>query len=207
MKKFNPNERLPDNWIIPSSGQHFYRFGFSQYRNGCTDRPKLYHPLLVALVICIIIIRFMYLLATPTKTIAFHLYIGDFGHFMGMKFHTYMVASLFFCLSKLTQFLHFYEYLCGRGQPYMKVFLMMSGQITPQSIGLTDEKIIKDILRKTRFAFKCIYFIHYSVFIMGFMISFTPLLIDSSIKTIIIAFLHSLFISLGAHYVTNIILS
>ena len=50
VKKFDPKEFIPQSWRIPSSGQHFYgqhRYGLSEYKNGCTDRSKLYHPLLV----------------------------------------------------------------------------------------------------------------------------------------------------------------
>ena len=47
-----------------------------------------------------------------------------------MKYHLNMSVVLIFSLGQLSLFLHYYEYLCDRGQPYMKVFLMMSGQIT-----------------------------------------------------------------------------
>ena len=40
-KKFDPKKCIPQSWRIPSSGHHFYRYGFSQYRNDCTDRSKL----------------------------------------------------------------------------------------------------------------------------------------------------------------------
>ena len=46
-KEFDPRISIPLNWRIASSGHHFYRYGFSQYRNGCTDQSKLYHPLLL----------------------------------------------------------------------------------------------------------------------------------------------------------------
>ena len=156
--KFDPNRTLPENWVISSSGQHFYRFGFSQYRNGCTDRSKLYHPLLVFIVQLLYMLRCLYSALTPPKTKYFHLLIGDWCHFMDMRFH--MNLAIFFCLGmgQLSQIIHYYEYIRDRGQPYMNVFNMMSGQITPQSIGITDEKIIIDILRKTKISFKLIDF-------------------------------------------------
>ena len=87
----------------------------------------------------------------------------------------------------------------------MKVFFMMSGQMTPHSIGLTDEKSIKDILMKTRFAFKCSHLFRYSVFLMGFMATFASyLLLELSLKTVIIGCLHSIIFSLGAQYLINI---
>ena len=141
-KKFDPKKCIPQSWRIPSSGQHFYRYGFSPVMNGCTNRQKIFHPVLVSIVISALLIRFIFSLVTPIKTPEFHLYVGDYGYFLGMKFHINMTAGLIICLALLSLFLHYYEYLCGRGQPYMKVFLMMSGQITPNSIGIIDEKSI-----------------------------------------------------------------
>src|ERR1700759_148343 len=118
-KKFDPKKCIPQSWRIPSSGHHFYRFGFSQYRNGCTDRPKLYHPLLVFIIPFLFILRCPYLALTPKKSNEFHLWIGDWGHFIDMGFHINMTLFLAFGVGVLSQVVQYYEYLCGRGQPYM----------------------------------------------------------------------------------------
>ena len=206
IEHYHPQHILPSEWRIKYAGQHFYRYGFSPIINGCTHRPKIYHPVLVSVVISALLIKFIYSVVTPIKTTEFHLYMGDFGYFMGMKFHINIIASILFCLALLSLFLHYYEYLCGKGQTYMKIFLMMSGQITPESIGITDENLIRDILMKTRIAFKCNDFFRLSVYFVGFMANFTSYLLkDSSLKTVIIAFLHSSIASLGAQYVINIL--
>src|ERR1700761_3459283 len=116
-KKFDPKKCIPQSWRIPSSGQHFYRFGFSQYRNGCTDRPKLYHPLLVFILLFITNLRFMYSAVIPPQTPDFHLIIGDYCYFIGMQFHMNLMITLFFWIAIISQIIHYYEYLYGRGQP------------------------------------------------------------------------------------------
>ena len=143
-----------------------------------------------------------------TKTSDFHLYIGDYAYFMGMKFHLNMAISLFFSITVLSHIIHYYNYLCCRGEPYMKVFFMMSGQTTPHSIGLYDERGVKDILKKSRIAFKLLELIRLSVVVLAFLISFSSFLLKvSSLNTVLIALLHSSIKSLTAHYVSNIICS
>ena len=146
--EFDPRIAIPLEWRIPFSGQHFYRYGFSQYRNGCTDRSKLYHPLIVFPTVLIFCIKYIYLSITPIKSFEFHSYIGNFGYFMGMKFHLNVTATLLFGMATLSHIIHYYNYLYNRGQPYMNVLFMISGETTSNSIGLTDEKIIRYILRK-----------------------------------------------------------
>ena len=90
----------------------------------------------------------------------------------------------------------------------MNVFNMMSGQMTPHSIGLTDKRIIKQILFKTWIAYKCNDIIRSSSLIVCFCIPIVTFLMqDSSLKTIIIAFIHSLIYSLGSQFASNIMCS
>ena len=77
---FDSKILIPENWRIASSGHHFYKYGFSQYRNGCTDRSKLYQPLLVSVISFVTNLRFFYLAYTSEKSSEFHLLIGDFAY-------------------------------------------------------------------------------------------------------------------------------
>ena len=147
-KRFDPKNTIPLNWRIASSGQHFYRYGLSHYKNVCTDRSKWYHLVpIVSIGILFKILKFIYLLLMTTKTSDFHLYVGDFGYFIGMNFHINMTISLFFSIAGFSLIIHYYNYLCGKGEPYMKVFHMMSGQITPHSILLNDKRKVKNIFK------------------------------------------------------------
>ena len=201
-KKFDPKKCIPQSWRIPSSGQHFYKFGFSQYKNGCTDRSKLYHPLLVFLLALIYILKCIYCSLTPSKTNDFHLLIGDFGHFLDMGFHMNMGIFLAFGVGVLSQLIHYYEYVCRKGEPYMNVFNMMSGQITPHSIGLTDETSINVILKKTRLSFKLIDLIRFLTALSSFIISISSFLLKvSSLETIFLAFTQSFIFTLVTLYI------
>ena len=199
--KFDPKKCIPQSWRIPSSGHHFYRFGFSQYRKGCTDRSKLYHPLLVFILSFLYILRCLYSALTPPKSDDFYFLIGDWGHFIDMRFHMNMMLFFSISVGVTSQLIHYYEYLCGRGQPYMNVFNMMSGQITPHSIGLTDEISINVILKKTRLSFKLNEWFRFITPHVTFTIAISSFLLkDSSLVTIFLAFIHSLICGLVSHY-------
>ena len=86
----------------------------------------------------------------------------------------------------------------------MNVFNMISGQITPHSIGLNDENIIKDILKKTRIYFKFIDLFRFLALFGGFIISISSFLIkDFSLNTICFGLIHSLIRSLVSIYMYN----
>ena len=56
----DPRTLLQKHLRIPNSGHHFYKFCFSQHRNGCPQRPPLYHQLLVFIIQSILTDRFVY---------------------------------------------------------------------------------------------------------------------------------------------------
>ena len=82
----------------------------------------------------------------------------------------------------------------------MNFFNMMSGQITPHSIGLTDETSIKVILKKTKSLLR------FSAPLCAFMVSILSFLLkDSSLETIILWVIHSLIFTLVARYTYSVI--
>ena len=83
---------------------------------------------------------------------------------------------------------------------------MMSGTVTPQSIGLTDEKMIRDLLSKSRLAFKFNDFFRFSITFMAFFISFFSYIIRLSLNQMLwIGFPHTCVFGLGSHYIYNVI--
>ena len=87
----------------------------------------------------------------------------------------------------------------------MNVFNMMSGHITPHSIGLSDMKLIKLLLRVSGINFMFFGFIRRSAPVVSFLVIFSSFLLrDHSFQAVVIAFIHSLFTSLSALYCFNI---
>ena len=168
-KKVDSKKCIPQSWRIHSSGHHFYRYGISQYRNGCIDRSKLYHPLLVFILPLVLEMKFFYSAVTTEKSFDFHLLIGDLGYILGLKFHINAIAVIYSSMASLTQMINFYHFCYRIGQTYMNVFNMISGQITPHSIGLSDDKIIKNIIKYSKTNFKTFIIIQKSANIATFL--------------------------------------
>ena len=157
----DPNKKLPEIWRIPSAAHHLYRFGISFYPNGCTKRPLIYHPIIVLLMPFILWIKFTYSVLDPGLSTKYwdYLIVGDFGYFMNCRFHLNLTASVAYGMAIMIHLLHIINYFLKREPTYMLVFHMMSGNISPKSIGLTNPLNIKDIIKKTRLALKVAYFL------------------------------------------------
>src|SRR6266568_2201313 len=70
-----------------------------------------------------------------------------------MKQTLAIMMNLIWGLAISTQILHHYYHWRGRQPNYLGVFNMMSGMITPYSIGLTDEKTVRRLVRRTKIVF------------------------------------------------------
>ena len=99
---FNPKNIIPLNWRIPSSGQHFYKYGFSLLRNGCTHRSKLNHPLLVFVITFSITVKCVYFMFTTRQSPELRLLFGDFGWFLGLSAPMNGGIALAYCIKSRT---------------------------------------------------------------------------------------------------------
>ena len=153
---FNPNAKLRLEMRVSSAGQHLYSIGLTPYRNRCDakSRPALSHPFIAFIFIAIVIIRqTVCLLIQPENELEkekLYMYLGDVGSLLNMKQTLAIMMNLIWGLAIITQILHHYYHWRGRQPNYLGVFNMMSGMITPYSIGLTDEKTVRRLVRRTK---------------------------------------------------------
>ncbi len=78
---------------------------------------------------------------------------GDFGHFFGVKTHLNVIVFLFTLLALISQLIHCYNYKNDIKQTYLKVFEMISGLVSPKSIGLTNKKEIFKLIKLSKILF------------------------------------------------------
>ncbi len=79
--------------------------------------------------------------------------IGDFGHFFGLKTQYNITFIILSVLTLISQLIHFYNYKSGIKQTYFKVFDMMSGSISPKSIGLTNKEEFYKLIKESKILF------------------------------------------------------
>ena len=200
----DPNRKLPEIWRIPSAAHHLYRLGISLYPNGCTKRSLIYHPIIVFLMPFIHWIIFTYSALDSGLSTNYwqYLIVGDFGYFMNTRVHLNLVAAVIFAMALLTQLLHIISYLMKRETTYMRVFHMMSGNISPKSIGLTNPLTIKDIIKKTRLALKVAYFLGRLMSAEAFFMSFCAFIFSVPFTQFIyIGLPHSIYFAVSSLFV------
>lgn len=202
--KYRPNKPLPVNLRVPSSGTHFYKLGFSNFRNGCSDRHWIFHPFLVFLVPFVNILRFAYSILTPDLPPRLYLYLGDFGYFMDMRVHLNLTAMLVFCMGVASQLIHLYNYVQKKEPTYMKVFNMIAGRVPPCAVQMTDELSVRKLVKLAKLMLHCNELMLRSMVYMASLMCFSSLVFKNSVMDIVlIGVPHSVLFGLAVRYVMN----
>jgi hypothetical protein len=77
----------------------------------------------------------------------------DFFNFVNARIHANVCLIFMLILTIISQILHFISYKKDLKLSYLKPFEMMSGLVSPQSIGLTNEIKIYEFLKLSRYLF------------------------------------------------------
>jgi len=85
------------------------------------------------------------------------LYLCDYFHFIKLRIHGKLIVILLIFKTILLQLLHYYNYKNDRMLSYLKPFEIISGLVSPKSIGILNEAQIYKIIRICRILFFPIY--------------------------------------------------
>jgi hypothetical protein len=110
-------------------------------------------------------------------------------------------------LALFSQLLHYWKYYKNESPSYLKPFEMVSGLVSPKSIGLMDRENINELLKKSKLMFKVSKFLAFTTGFAGFFISAIPLIINSTPSLYWIEFLWTLLFAAYGYHTTNINLS
>jgi hypothetical protein len=151
---FEPTALLPPNDILDSAGTHLYRIGLSLHPFGSKKRKILYNPLIAFMMIFIFWIRCITALLLPEDNEIYFKMIGDYPTYLNGRVHVNLAIIPNMSLALVSQLINFWNYFNDIKPSYMKPFEMMSGLVSPQSIGLTDREDIYRLIRRSRILFK-----------------------------------------------------
>ena len=154
MAKINSNELLPQELVIDSVDNHLYRIGLClQNNNTNKKRNFIYKPIVVLIVILFHFIKFIInMFITQRK---WFIYLGVlYTRISNMKVHFNVFSLLVLCFLICIIIIWFHNYKNDIKPTFLKVFQMMSGFITPVSIGLTNHNQIIDLIKRTRILFR-----------------------------------------------------
>src|ERR1700712_2335163 len=151
MSAIDPNKCLPPELVIESVDDILYRIGLSF--DSLRDRPKrklIDHPLVAFVMVSIFMTeRIITVSLSDGFDVPFKA-LGSVGHFIGVRrlFDLFFILNAVFNLS--SQLLYYYNYRNGIKPTFLRVFQMMSGLVSPKSLGLTDEQQIRKLVKITQ---------------------------------------------------------
>jgi hypothetical protein len=145
------NKVLPQSYIIPESGQHLYKIGLNHFRVGNSDKESkqhLYYRFFVIIIYVIFFIHSLISLSVPNdKYRDVFIFNGDWAYnYPEVRYH--MNITILFCsiIAILSTILH----VTNDNISWFKPFEMMSGLVTPASIGITDSEDVEKLLKRSK---------------------------------------------------------
>jgi len=183
---FGPKKLLPPNIQLNSVESHLYKIGLSLFPNESIKRSKLHNPLYIFIIQSQLLIRCLISLFSSGNNPNLYIIIGDLGYFMNARVHIDIATSLTTFLSIISQILHYNNYRNGIKPSYLKPFEMMSGLVSPQSIGLTNREDVYKMIKMSKILFKTLKSLSIFAFFLGFMIAFWAFIQKTSTKQFLI---------------------
>jgi hypothetical protein len=205
MESFDVNKPVPQSIAFNSIDNHLYRIGLSLISKNHEKRSRFYNPLLILSVNTICLIKCIVSLLLSEENEKLLIINGDFAHFFRSKTHFNVAALLGFLSTLLQQLIYYYNSKNNINPTDLKVFDMMSGLVSPKSIGLTNGEEIYKLIKESKLWFSfCRCNIQILVPIFG-LLNLLPFVLNcSALNTIIFGIPHSLLYAIGLHYVCTI---
>jgi len=208
MSDFELKKCLPSELVIDSVDNHLYRIGLCLTTQHTIKRRKfIYKPIIIFIVLWIHIIKSISDILIEDNHWA--VYLGThYTRLLDIKIHFNIAFIFFIGISISSQIIWFNNYKNNIKPKFLKVFQMMSGFITPVSIGLTNHKQIIELIKRTRILFKIIRFnIDVVISIIGIFFCWIPYFLKCSLfETLIFGIPNSVLFTLLIHYCWNTIL-
>ncbi len=153
MNDFDVDKPLPSVIAIKCAEDYLYSIGLSLFSFGSKKRKRFHNPFLISFIICVSIVKS--LTAILMKEDEYRLLlIGDFAYFLNGRYFINSAIILWGLLALFPQLLHYWKYYKNENPSYLKPFEMISGSVSPKSIGLTDREDINQLLNKSKLMFK-----------------------------------------------------
>ena len=143
---------IPPEWRVRVADSYLHSIGLSLFQpKSQTNRRLLYHPLLVFIVFMQQICKNLFIIYMNLSNIKLpdevHEYLGNVDNILGtgLTLNTCLLMSSLLCIS--CQIIHYYNYRNGIKPTDLRVFHMISGFISPKSIGINDMLLVQKLLK------------------------------------------------------------
>jgi hypothetical protein len=147
VQNFDSSKLLPPEVLVTSAGTHLYRIGLSHFPYGWKRRKKFHKPLLITLLNVIFMAKSVTSLLLSEENPELFILLFDFSYFLNSRIYVNIGIIFMIILALVSQLLHYIDYKKNLKPSYLKPFGMMSGLVSPKSIGLTNEVKIYKFLK------------------------------------------------------------
>ncbi len=206
MNGLDLDKPLPSVIAIKCAENHLYSIGLSLFSFGSQKRNRFRNPFFISLIFLVTILKSITAILMEEDRYKL-LLIGDFAYFLNCRYFLNTVLILWGCLALSTQLLHYWNYFKSESPSYLKPFQMISGSVSPKSIGLMDREDINKLLKKFKLSFGVMKILIIGTYLIDFCLSGIPLFINSSLQLILIEIFWSLLFTAFVYFSVSIELS
>jgi hypothetical protein len=185
MNDFDVDKPLPSVISIKCAENHLYRIGLSLFSFGSQTRNRYHNPFFISFIISVQILKCTFAILIKKEKFI-HLLIGDFLYFVDEKSFLNSCMILWGLLALSSQLLHYWKYYKNESPSYLKPFEMISGLVSPKSIGLINKEHINQLLKRSKLIFKFSRILIISFTFSGLSFSSLILIPNSTIYLILI---------------------
>ena len=149
--KFNPNKCLPRHMIVPDVDDCLYRIGLCM--TSVRERPirlALDHPFCAFIIVSIFLVQRVITCSLSDDNHLVLIAMGSTGYLLGIPKHLDIFLLLCNVLLLSSQTMYYYNYKMGITPTFLRLLQMMSGLVPPKAIGLTDERLIARLCRRSK---------------------------------------------------------
>ena len=205
------NRVIPGSLAITHAGTHFYSIGLSAHKPLNAPKRRWFHkPIVVfATLFSQLIIRQLVSILIPQQNPEFYAIIGDFTYFFGKVWVNASIGMIVVStIALFSQLLNFYNFMNGIKPRDLSVFSMLSGLITPISIGIHDKQVVIKLLTFSRKCIKYTEIITNAIFYMSLIsiiLIFTVGMKSPTYIMVLFASFHCILTAINGYYVNCII--
>ena len=157
MNRFNPSVLLVPELRVVGADSLLYRIGLSLFKTDSDqNRSLFYNPILICIILLQTLVKNIYLLTQIDTEYSdeYYMYFGDVGHFFNLKVQLELMIALVSVHPLVAQLIHIWNYKHDIKPTDLRLFQMISGLRTPESIGLYDKQLVYKLIKLYRIAMK-----------------------------------------------------
>ena len=157
--KLDIEKCLPRDMIAPNVDDILYRIGLCM--TSVVERPirlALDHPFCAFIITLLYLIQRLITCSLSDDNHMVFITLGSTGYLLGIRQHYDMFFILCSIFVLCSQLIYYYNYKKSITPTFLRLFQMMSGLVPPKAIGLTDERFVLKLTKRTDKLFQLIWF-------------------------------------------------